>query len=358
MALPERFGFARRVLVAALVLLGVFGVVALVVRTAAVLLLGFGGVLFGVLLDGLASVITRRTPIPRGWALGLVVLGLVTVVGTAVGVGGPMVAAQMGELQESIAGGLEAVRERADAIPGLGDAVDELGRSGGQLAQRLAGAFATVLGGFTSLLIILVIGVYLAINPKLYQRAVLHLVHRKYRPRGREVLAALGHALRSWLLGQFLAMIFVGTLATVGLLLLGVPLAPLLGLLAFLFEFVPYLGPIAGAIPAVLVALTVSPELALYTAILFGAIQLLESNVVTPLIQQQVVHLPPAFLIFTEVVLGALAGVVGIALSAPLGVAFVVLVQMLYVQDVLGDEVRVLGEDDEEGREGATEAPG
>jgi predicted PurR-regulated permease PerM len=140
-------------------------------------------------------------------------------------------------------------------------------------------------------------------------------------------------------------MCFVGVMVTVGLLVIGVPLPFTLGLLAFLLEFVPYLGPVAAFVPIVLVALAVSPELALSAVVLYGVIQFVESYLILPLVHQRVVDLPPALLLFFQVLLGTLGGVLGIIVSAPLGIALIVVVQMLYVEDVLGDDVEVLGDE-------------
>jgi predicted PurR-regulated permease PerM len=343
----ERFAFARRVLVAALVVLAVFGVAFLVWTSARVLLLAFGGVLVGVLLDGLAGALARTTRLSRRVALGLVGLGGVAFF---VGLGfllGPQLVTQAGELGGSLSGGLEALKEQLSGIPGAEPVLEELTtlqQSGSELASRLAGAFSTFIGGLTNVLVILVIGVYLASNPKLYQRGLLHLVPKRNRARGTEILEALGRALRGWLLGQFISMIVVSALATAGFLLLGVPLALALGALTFLLAFVPYIGAIAAFVPAILVALTQSPTLALWTAGLYLVVQFVETYLVSPLVMQRVVSLPPAVLLFSQVLLGALGGILGVALAAPLGVAIIVLVQTLYVEDVLGDKVEVLGE--------------
>jgi len=346
-AKPERFSFARRVLVAALVVLAVFGVAALVWMSARVLLLAFGGVLLGVLLDGLASALARRTPLSRRAALPVVVVGLV---GLLVGLGflvGPQLSAQMGELGGTLSGGLDALRAQMERSPLLHPLLDALGtaqENSAEIARRMAGVFATMMGGLGGLAVIVFIGVYLAADPGLYQRGVLHLVRKRDRARGQEVLSKVGHAIRSWVLGQFISMCFVGVMVTVGLLVIGVPIPLALGLIAFLLEFIPYVGPLAAFVPIVLVALAVSPQLAVYAIVLYGVIQFVESYLILPLVHQRVVDLPPALLLFFQVLFGTLGGVLGVAVSAPLAVALIVLVQMLYVEDLLGDDVEVLGE--------------
>jgi predicted PurR-regulated permease PerM len=129
-------------------------------------------------------------------------------------------------------------------------------------------------------------------------------------------------------------------LTWIGLHLLGVPFALPLALFAGLAEFVPYVGPIVAGVPAVLVGLAEGPELALWTAGLYVLVQSVESYLLTPLIQQRAVYLPPALLLFAQVVLGVTAGPLGIVVATPLAAAGLVAVNKLYVEDVLGDTAR------------------
>jgi predicted PurR-regulated permease PerM len=347
--MPESFALARRVLVVALVVLAVFGLAALVIRAVDVLLLAFGGVLCAVLLDGTAAWLTRRTPLGRRAALAVVGLAIILVIVGTVTLAGPALVAQASGLQETLAAGIAMLRRWLNDVPGMGSLADELARagaSGPEAARRLAGVFSSAAGGLGALAVVAFVGAYLAFDPGVYRRGLLHLVDHQHRPRANEVLDRLGRALQSWLLGQFISMVIIGSLVTIGLTILGVPLAPLLGFLTFLFQFVPYIGPIASGVPAVLVALTGGPQLALATAGLYTGIQFVESYLITPLVQRRMVHLQPALLLFSELLIGALAGLLGLILAAPLAVCAVVLVQMLYVQDVIGDDVQVLGEND------------
>jgi predicted PurR-regulated permease PerM len=156
-----------------------------------------------------------------------------------------------------------------------------------------------------------------------------------------ESLDASGHALKLWLGGQLLAMAAIGVLTGIGLWLLGVPVAPGLALVSALLDFVPIIGPIVSAVPAVLLAFTVGPEVALATLGLYLVVQQVESNVLQPLIQQRGVDLPPALLLFSLSGIGALFGGVGVLLAAPLTVVLYVLVKCLYVREALETEARV-----------------
>jgi predicted PurR-regulated permease PerM len=137
------------------------------------------------------------------------------------------------------------------------------------------------------------------------------------------------------------SMLIVGVVTTLGLWLIGVPLALALGLLAALAEFVPNLGPLLAFAPAILLALTESTTQALAVLLLYLGVQGFESYVLTPLVEKRAVALPPALTILSQVLLGVLAGGMGLALATPLAAASLVLVQRFYVEDTLGDSLEV-----------------
>lgn len=210
--------------------------------------------------------------------------------------------------------------------------------------NALAGVFSTVLSVTTSVLAVLAIALFLALQPRPYVSGLLRFARPERRDHYRGLLDALAQALRWWLVGRFASMAVVGVLSIVGLLLLGVPLAVLLGLLAGALCFIPFLGPVLSAIPALLVALGQSPQQALWVLLLYGGIQLIESNVLSPLIQQRAVSLPPALLLAAQIVMGGMFGLLGVLVATPFTVAVIVVVQVLYVRGALGDRMRLLGE--------------
>ena len=199
--------------------------------------------------------------------------------------------------------------------------------------------FAGIIGALGNVAIITFVGIYFAAAPRQYVRGFIKLIPQRKRARADEVMQTMGDELGRWLLGKFTSMVLVGLFTTVGLYLLDVPLALILGIIAGLLDFVPYLGPIMAGIPAVLIAFSISPELALYTVLLFAGVQLVEGYVLQPLIESRAVDLPPALTIVMQLVFGTLFGFAGVALATPLAAGLKVLVQMLYVEDVLGDKV-------------------
>jgi predicted PurR-regulated permease PerM len=133
-------------------------------------------------------------------------------------------------------------------------------------------------------------------------------------------------------------MLIIGVLTTAGLSILGVPLALSLGIFAALLTFIPNFGPIIAVLPAVLFALVESPTKALYVLALYIGIQMIESYLITPLIERETVSLPPVLTIFFQIFLGVLVGGLGLILATPLLTVIIVLVKMLYIEDILGDK--------------------
>ena len=206
------------------------------------------------------------------------------------------------------------------------------------LTGYVTGVVGSVLGIGGTLVVTVATAIFLAASPQLYLEGSLRLLPMAWRPRGREVAGELGATLRLWFVGQLIDMLIVGLLLGLGLLLMGSPLPLSLALLAALLNFVPYIGALAGAVPAVLVALAQSPALAAWVALLFLTIQLLEGNVIAPWIQKRTVSLPPALTILSQTVLGTLFGLIGLIVATPLIAVLLVAVRMIYVEGFLERE--------------------
>jgi predicted PurR-regulated permease PerM len=213
------------------------------------------------------------------------------------------------------------------------------GSSVGQLLSRFGGFLSTVMDLFAAVVVIFFTGLFLAFDPTLYVRGLIRLVPPGYRVRFGEVIGGIGYTLKWWLIGQSITMLVIATATSIGLWLLGVPLAFVLGVIAGLFNFIPNFGPLFSAVPATLLALTISPERAIGVIGLFLVLQNLEGNVLTPLIQRKAVDLPPALGIIAQILLGILVGAAGLILAWPIAAAVVIAVKMMYVEDILGDEI-------------------
>ena len=309
------------------------------------LLLVFACILCAVLLYKLSEMLAHRSGMKRQIALAVVVLLLFAVIGLGGWAMAPQIAEQSTKLAEAVPKSIEKLQEFVKEHPILQRVAAELPAPEEAVKQMSsmmpnAGLFFTgIFGALGNIVIILFVGIYFAASPHLYTNGFIRLIPQSKRPRARQVMTRIGNTLGSWLLGKSISMLIVGVATSVGLGLLGVPLGLLLGIIAGLLDFVPYLGPIMAGVPAVLIAFSISPDLALYTILLFAGVQLVEGYLLQPLIESRAVDLPPALTIVMQLVFGTLFGFAGVALATPLAAALKVLVQMLYVEDVLGDKV-------------------
>ena len=338
--------FARRALIAAIAAAGVLLGLLFVWYAADLLMLVFAGVLVSILLRGFSRLLRRKTGIGRGPSLAIVTLALVALAAAGAWLITGRIGSQMGELWRKLplavenllryVGQFEWVRRAIDSLPSLGEL---LARRSGNVISRLTGVASTTLGAVINILVIAITGLYLALQPDLYSRGIKHLLPFRYRERAGEVMSAIDNSLWRWLGGRLGLMLINGGATAVGLWLLGVPLALTLGLLAGLLNFIPNFGPLIAAIPAMLIGLLQSPQQALYVALLYLAVQMVDGYVLTPLVERRSVELPPVLTITAQLLLGSAFGLIGVMLATPLTAAAMILVKMLYVEDVLGDRV-------------------
>jgi len=316
-------------------------------QAVTVLLIIFSGSLVALALRFVSDNFSRLTNISPGWSLTivLVLLTAITVVGGFMAA--PGIAQQFRELgeglQESV-NDLEDTLRSTDAgsyildwLGGVGEEVGE-GTNPGIWTQAV-GMFTTTFGAIAAFFITVTVGIFLAYNPQLYVKGFLRLVPMVKRQRTCEILSELAFTLRWWMVGQLISMAVLAVSTWIMLWLLGVPLAFILGLLTGLLTFIPYLGPILAIIPILLIAFVESPTLALWVLALYMVIQNVEANVLMPIIFQKTVHLPPVITIVAQLLLGGMLGLVGVVLATPLIAALIVLVKMVYVEDVLGDRM-------------------
>lgn len=307
------------------------------------LLLVFAAILLACLLRGLADFLSDKTRLSSGWSLALIVLVLTVALSGVVWLLAPRVAAQTDQLTHRLTSSAQQLTaqisryEWGQRVLDQAPTLAQLTR-GGNIVARVTGVFSTTFGLIADVVLVLFIGLYLAINPSVYVRGAVRLFPKARRERFTQVLGEIGLTLRHWLFGRALLMISNGVLTTVGLWLLGIPLALTLGVVAGLLNFVPNIGPIVAAVPAVLIGWTISPTYALYVLLLYVFLQNLDGYVFTPLVQERTIALPPALTIVAQLLFGVIAGSMGVLLATPLTAATVVLVRRLYQEDVLGDK--------------------
>ena len=335
--------FVRRVLI----VLGLAAVFFLIWQLRVLLLMLFGAIVIASIFRAVSDMICKYTRAPSSVAIGLSILLVLGSVGALVALFGNHVAQQVQSLRETLPAAWRALEARIGNI-GLSEQLDRLVSTittpGGSGLSGFGRTLISIGSGIADLLVVIFAGIYLATQPNFYRVGAIKLVPPARRKIAAEAMLESERALRLWLKGQAIAMVVVGLLTGFGLWLLGMPSALTLGLLAGALEFIPFAGPIISAIPAVLLAAAVSPDLALWVTLLYLAIQQFEGNVLSPMIQQYAVDLPGAVLLFSLIGFGSLFGTLGVILAAPLAVVMMVLVKRLYIIETLDTPTPIPGE--------------
>ncbi len=357
----------RDILRAAALVAGVYVALHLLWVGRSVFLIGFLGVLLGITLSAAVDRL-QRFRIPRGVGAALIVLlgfGAVTGLGLLIA---PQISSQIGDLRQQVPRAIDQVerwvQQRGGGVAELiqpapapaREQTDSAGQSSSVdirkgLTQQLSGAAGHFFSVFSStvailggLIILLFVAIFVAVDPGLYHRGLMHLFPHRARRKAGEVLSATATSLRRWFVMQVVAMLAIGSVTTLALLLLDVKAAIALGILAGLLEFIPYVGPILSAVPAIAMALVDGPEKALYVGLAYVAIQQLEGVVLQPLLMKEGLELPPVLTILGQALFALVFGFLGLLLAVPLLASIMVPVKMLYVRDVVGDDVSVPGE--------------
>ena len=306
------------------------------------LLLVFLAVLLAVSLRGAADRVAQHSPLSPRWAMAVImVLVLLVTVGFWMWVG-PQLVKQGHDLVTALGNQISQLAARYGQTGWGKSLMQKASASGSDAARSLAAPVMTVagsaLGAIAAVFVLIVTMIYFAANPELYLKGLVTLLPQDRRARTQEVLDKCAHVLRWWFLGQLIDMAVVGILTVVGLALIGMPMALALGVLAGILTFVPYFGAILAAIPALAIALGQGTHMFILTAVVFAVCHVVEGYVVSPLVQDRMVRLPPALLILSMTFIGALFGPMGIVLATPMAAAGLVLVSEFYVVDVLKDE--------------------
>lgn len=324
--------FPRRLVVGTAIVL----VLLLTWQLVDLLLLVFASVLVAIFFRSLANVIAKYTAIPPAWSLAITIVLVAVLFVLITTLFGTTIRQNVNTLIEELPAAWQAIRGRIGEVRWLVDALDRAGQAllTSNMMSRIGGALGTVMGAFANVFLVLFAGLYIAAQPGLYRAGFLKLIPPQDRARIDATLVRCGVFLRNWLLGQLIAMVVVGTLTWAGLQLLQVPSALALGLFAGLAEFVPILGPIAAAIPALIIAFSQDSRLALWVLAMFVVIQQLEGNVLQPIIQRRMVALPPAITLFAVLAFAILFGAMGALLATPLSVVTLVVVQDLYIAPI------------------------
>ncbi|MBX7495588.1 AI-2E family transporter [Qipengyuania sp. 6B39] len=311
----------------ALVWVGVVGAVALAVLIAKPLLVIFGAMVFAAMIDGGARLLGRVLPIGRGWRVGIVLLLSVAFFAWLGYFAGSTISEEAAQFPALIEGQLTQLAAWARAqgfnvdIGQLQNFAGNIGSGIGTVTRALGG----ILGGLATVVLILVIGVYVAVDPKLYERGVAWMLPRHKRHDFYITVDRMSQTMRRLMAGRLLGMVvealFTYLMLAVVAPLVGigaVPMAALLAILTGLLAFVPNLGAIVSGGLMVLVGFSGGVDMGLYTIFVYLFVQNFDGYVVIPMIAKKTVDLAPALVLASQLIMGLLFGILGLFLADPL----------------------------------------
>ncbi len=329
-------------LVIAVIAAAVFLVLA-VIQALIIVPLLFLGILFGILLRSMAYNIEKRSNLPYRWAYTGVVIGLVLAFVMLGVLLGPRFASQIDDLTETIPESVEQIEADMrstqwgeEVLDSVSNVASNDGR--GDILSQVTGVVSSVASSLLNVVIVIFLGAYMALEPSLYRKNFVRLFPEERRPRVREVLDELYTVLLNWLAARLFSMVVVAALTFFGLMLLGMPIALALAVFAGLISFIPNVGPVLAMVPALLLAFSQGFNQMAWVFVLYNGVQFAESYFITPSIQRYTISLPPALTLGAQVVLALIFGTLGLLIAAPAVAGTIVLVKMLYVEDVQHQE--------------------
>ncbi len=295
------------------------------------LMLIVGGMVFAVLLDGGTRLVGRVLPIARGWRLMIVALAGISFISWVVYYAGTTFAAQAEALRMVVSAQLDRLMT---FISSLGLIPKDAGASSissellGSLG-RLTSFVGSALGVVSAVLMIIVIGIFVAIEPRLYDRSVAWMLPLRHRDRFYVITSRVAFTLRRLLAGRLIGMVFEGIFTWVMLWIGGVPMAALLGLITGLLAFIPNIGAIVSGILMVAVGFSTGVNQGLWAIFVYFFVQNVDGYLVVPYIARRTVDLAPALVLAAQLIFGALFGILGILLADPLLASLKVALQEL-----------------------------
>ncbi len=313
---PETRAEFRR----AAIWVGTLLLVALVWLTIQPLLLIFAAIVVAAIIDGGVRLLGRVLPVERGWRLTIVILAIAGMLGWVLIFAGTQIAAQAAQLEAVLMGQIDALRT---ILSGYG--IDAAALDPGQITAELAGtvgrvtqAVGSVIGVITSLVLILFLAIFFAMEPRLYERGLAWMVPVRNRAHVLDMAHAIGHTLRRLMAGRLLGMLVEGLATWALLAAYGIPLAGLIGIITGLLVFIPNIGALISGVLMVLVGFSVGTDAGLYAIGVYLFVQTIDGYVIVPMIARRTVDLAPALVLSAQLLFGTLFGILGLALADPI----------------------------------------
>jgi predicted PurR-regulated permease PerM len=298
-----------------------------------ILLMAFAGVLIAVYFKGLAEFLEKKLKLSRKLASFTSITGSILVLVLLIWIIGSTVQRQAVELSNALPNTINNARERLSQS-NIGQKI--LTYLSGDNSQKLLDSiltfFRTSFGVVGELYIILFFAIFFTADPSLYKNGILSLFPRNKKNTGETILHRIGVALKGWLKSMLISMVLITILLAASLSLIGLPVTIVLGLFAGMLEIIPNFGPIIAMIPGVLLGLTISSKTTVIVALTYISCQTIVGSFVTPLVQKKIIHLPPAVTFISQLIMGMMAGVMGIILAVPILSIIIILIDELYVK--------------------------
>jgi predicted PurR-regulated permease PerM len=300
-----------------------------------IFLLLFASAIGAVLLTTVADWVHTRFKVKQNLALAVFLLVTLAVAGALIWSQGPNIVQQFADLEADLPVAAHSLLTQLQShqwgqwllrqSPGS----EQVSNGFSFALTRIGGivvSSATILAG---LVIVFSLSIYFSAEPGLYYNGIRRAVPEDYREKLDACAASVAQILRWWVLAKLISMTMVGALISIGLWIVGVPLAGTLGIIAAVMTFIPNVGPLISVIPAALLALAISPTKGLLALLVFAIVFTLEGYILTPLLERNIVRLPPALTLTMQLLLAAVAGPVGVALAAPLAAAILGVLSVL-----------------------------
>jgi predicted PurR-regulated permease PerM len=312
--------FLRKELKRGAIWLGLACVIALLIVLVQPLLIIFAGVVFAALLDGGVRLLGRVLPIGRGWRLLIVVLlTFAFLVGTFV-LTGVQVTEQVTQLRstlESQANRFTGYLTSQGLMPGASDVNGIIKQALGSVG-RVTSWVGSAIGAITSMFMILILGLFIAMDPGTYSRGLQWMVPLDLRPEFARTLVKMGATLRRLLAGRLLGMAVEGVASGIALAVGGVPMAMLLGIIAGILAFIPNVGAIVTGVLMVAVGFSAGVDTGYWAIGTYLVVQTIDGYVIVPMVAKRTVDLPPALTLGAQILASALFGILGLALADPM----------------------------------------
>jgi len=300
--------------------LGLAAAMALFVLLVQPILLVIAALVLAAMLDGGTRLLGRILPIGRGWRLLITCLGVAAFIAWTGYFAGSQIAGQFETLRSVVEGQIARLFDWAHARGLLPET------TGGQdITNDLMGSFdrltswvGSALGAISGLAMILVLALFIAGEPKLYERGVAWLLPIEHRADFYATSARIGYTMRRLMLGRLIGMVVEGFGTGIALWLVGVPMAALLGLLTGLLAFLPNIGSIISGILIVLVGFSAGVDTGIWAVVIYASVQIIDGNIIVPWVARRSVDLAPALVLGAQLLFGTLFGILGLALADPI----------------------------------------